>query len=225
MAADIKFNAELPHAWFDLIGRFIPGVLLVVGLGAVGCFPGITSVLKYYLFDGTTTVQVATLSGLIVAAFLAGFLLSPLCGFLDRIWDRCQPLTLDEKNFVLRTMKLLEGEFKVAKEDTKDDQNRKIMRARLSALHILWAYPETMPLAALASNRDAEKLMAGSLAWASFILYAALLITVRARFSVHILLLLTIALSLLAYCHYRKRAVQTPLDGLAEFRRKREEHT
>ena len=96
------------------------------------------------------------------------------------------------------------------------------MMARLIALHILWTHPEALPIAQLASKRDAEKQMAGSLAWASSILCLRLLYAKpRADYAVYVLWLLlpTIALCLWAYSHYRLRVVQTPLEGLAEIRR------
>ncbi|HTW57009.1 MAG TPA: hypothetical protein VMD99_02640 [Terriglobales bacterium] len=31
---DVKLNVDVPHVWYDLIGRVIPGAFLIVGLGA-----------------------------------------------------------------------------------------------------------------------------------------------------------------------------------------------
>ena len=222
MPADIKL--EIPHVWFDIIGRVIPGAFLIVGLGAEGCFPGIAAEFKHYMLGTTTTISVITFLGFIAAAFTVGFLLAPLGGLLDCLWDRCCPLRLDPKKFSPASIKILKDEFQVSDEDVKADQNKKISLARLTALHNLWTYPAALPIALLASKRDAEKLASGSLVGAGLLLMLfSCGIDSHERCAVRVLLLLVIAMSVCVHHHYRRRVVETSLDALAEIRRQHEE--
>jgi hypothetical protein len=92
MTADVKFNAEIPHIWFDIIARVIPGLFLIMGLGADGCFPSVTDRVQYYLFCTSTVIQLAILSAFIAASFMVGFLIAPLSDLIDRFWNRLCPL-------------------------------------------------------------------------------------------------------------------------------------
>jgi hypothetical protein len=209
MPADIK--VEIPHVWFDLIGRVIPGAFLIVGLSAValrsqGC-RAIACRFGCHFFETKATIQVIAFVGFIAAAFTAGFLLASLGCIFDRIWDRFCPL--DPKKFGPAARKLLDREFK----------GEKLSLVRSTALHILWIHPSALPLALLASKRDAEKQASGSFVWAAVFVYAELLLIDPHDWWRGLLgFLFIVALSFSAYCHYRKRVVETPLDGLAEIR-------
>jgi hypothetical protein len=228
MTADLK--VEIPHVWFDIIGRVIPGAFLIVGLGAEGYFP---DSIKRCIFDPSVPTLTLTFILLVYisAAFTAGFLLGPLGCILDCAWNKRRPLRLEE--FSGDTIKLLEDEFKVSKEESIDRQNQNIWRARLTAVHILWTRPTALSAAALVSKRDAEKLASSSLAWAGLVLMGGWVavwtlscfgIGPHEPFAVRVMVLavlsVVVVMSLFAYDHYRKRVVETPLDALAEIRYK-----
>jgi hypothetical protein len=150
-------------------------------------------------------------------SFILGFLLGTLSYWtVDWVLDWICPFQL--KHFSDANRRLLEETFhvqnKVAADSEIREQSRKIRQARTAALHMLWTYPQVLPIAHLTSKRDAESLAVAGLillidwnplkeGWRSLVLFLSIIV-----------------LGLLTYWHYRKRTIETPLDVFADVRRR-----
>ena len=218
---EVRLNAEVPHIWYDIIGRIIPGGFLLIGLTSVFLRHQITGVACHLLQFGASVIGITAglaLLILIPAAYAAGFLLGSINHILDLGWRHCWPLKLDE--FSPGSKALLSRELGVVDKGNGAKVDRQISRAHTAALHILWTHSEALPAASLGSKRDAEKLASGSLAWAALFTWVGALIGgEHLPLVAHAFFLIFIVLSLRARGHYRRRGPETSLDALAEVRR------
>ncbi len=212
-------SQQIPQVWYDIIGRIIRGAFLIGGALALGDLSILICTFKKYILHGSIIGQTIGLLVLVGTAFIVGFLLSSLSSALDRIWDYLSPFKLEE--FTGATGVILRAECGVIEDSDPSfdsiQQSRDIRRARNALLHILWTYPAALPIAQLTSKRDAEKMAAGSLAIASLTL---IVLHRHSPWGVLLFLMAIIILSLIAYDHFRKRCLETPLDVIADVRRR-----
>jgi hypothetical protein len=161
---------QVPHVWYDIIGRVIPGAFLLGGVvEARRCYFA-THWLRRSIRHDSIAVLTIFLFVFISFAFVVGFLLAAANPLVDYLWSRCKPFRL--RQFNNATQQFLGREFGICPYSESREQNEDIGKARDAILHLLWTYPAGTPVAQLTSKRDAEKLASSSFCVAGLILFA-----------------------------------------------------
>jgi hypothetical protein len=179
---------RVPHLWYDIIGRVIPGAFLLGGLFDASVFAGKMNRFRCYFKPDSIVGLTVGLSVFIGLAFTAGFLLGAAAGLLEGFWSALRPFNLDQDLFKAIPKDILKeyGVEALSNEPADDpkikcERSRQIVRAGSAILHILWTHPEGVAIAELTSKRDAEKLASSSLAFAALILLAINISTGKCR--------------------------------------------
>ena len=156
-------SEKIPHFWFDVIGRIIPGVFLLAGLAEMHSKSELAFDLTV-LVTQSATVVVVGLFLFIAAAYIAGFLLASLSFWtVEYLTDCVKPFQIKEiPDSVKEYAKRLRG-----------SQPENARRIRDFCGNLIWTRPEALQIAVITSKRDAETLASRSLALSALCLTAA----------------------------------------------------
>lgn len=197
---------QVPHLWYDLIGRVVPGGFLLAGIAQgvyaspYGC---IWSQDIHRFFELGAAV---TLPALATAAWIAGFVLAQISYYLverglfalfDSHLAKVPPIPPPVQEFLPSYLTCDRMKFDFC-------------------FNYLWTQPRGGAIVVLASKRDAEVLASRSLAAAALML-AALdrLLSCRPGHTwIYIVYGVVTFFSLTSYSHYQARVRQTRFDGV-----------
>lgn len=104
--ASTRIPGIIPHFFYDLIGRILPGAYLIVGLLIILWQQnGISNSVPKYLIEpdvlekATGLLILLLTVGLLLflaSAYLVGFLLGAVSYYVERLWNSWKPMTLDQ---------------------------------------------------------------------------------------------------------------------------------
>lgn len=198
-------SEKIPHSWFDVIGRIVPGAFLLAGILEILLKPIFMITCTRLLNQTATVLTTVTVVGLtlyIAAAYVTGFLLAPLSFLViewttDLLWpikDECIPTSVKD------LAQAILGEV-----DAR--------RIRDFCGNFIWTHPEAAQIAIITSKRDAETLASRSLAVAGLGLAVANAIH---GYWCHVFVLILIAgAGCLSFRHYRRRSFDARFDATA----------
>lgn len=202
-------SEKIPHFWFDVIGRMVPGAFLLAGMLEMRSTPllgiDVTTLLKQ---SGTALVIALLLS--VAAAYLVGFLLGAVSYWvIEWTTDSCKPIKLE--NIPPRVRHFAEASL--GQVDAR--------RIRDFCGNFIWTHPEAVQIAVITSKRDAETLASRSVALAALCLAATN--GCRGRWGHVLVLLLIFGAACLSFGHYHRRSFDTRFDATAALLRRTDE--
>jgi hypothetical protein len=197
---------HIPHLWFDIIGRIIPGAFLLGGVVEATYATCGHDALKAYIGQFSRLGLGAGVLAFTVGAWITGFLLSQIShplfkyGWLAVRWIK-KPSTVSLPSSIV---KFLPPHLKSESEKTD------------FCFHYLWTRSRGGPIVTLASKRDAEALASKSLSTGALMLVLFNFYpfgTYRSG-GVYLFYAVVALLGLRASNHYERRKIQTRLDGI-----------
>jgi hypothetical protein len=193
--ASTRIPGIIPHFFYDLIGRILPGAYLVVGVLIIlwpqdefrRSVP--TFLMEPDVLEKATGLLVFLLTvGLLLflaSAYLVGFLLGAVSYYVERIWSSCKPITLDQMLVSFGVSERIKTGLKVAfkrqflfdLEDSDSGSSFKEM-TETSTLCSYYVWAKNPNLGYMTSRWDAEALASRSVLVVSLSLFIARLIQV-----------------------------------------------